>query len=417
MLRCTLLLLIVVSTAFSQDWKHFTTLNSNLPSDLVYALEIAPDGTVWCGTGSGLAYLKGSSWTTFDTSNSPLPDPYITALAIDSSNTLWIGTGYAGVARLSNGAWTLYDSAHSGLPSNTIFDIAIGPDHTPWFATDDGVVNLKEGTWKNLKHNMIEPQSRSVAFDRNGVLWMGTYAPTDFRGYVEYMKGDSFSHTILSKLDIISTHATTMLAMDESTMFVGTGNGLARVVNGVWTIFHSQDSPLPANGIASLALISDTMIVGTASGVVEITEGSWNVLHPTVGGLPADVITDIALDKYGNRWFATMSSGIACYKMGGIVTHIQNKNAVPSPFELRQNYPNPFNPSTTIAFTLPAAGKATLKVYTLFGQEAAILFDGMAEAGVTYQQIFNASNLASGVYCARLTSRDNVQTKKMILMK
>jgi hypothetical protein len=91
--------------------------------------------------------------------------------------------------------------------------------------------------------------------------------------------------------------------------------------------------------------------------------------------------------------------------------------AAPLVFALSQNYPNPFNPATNIEFTVPATGKATLKVYNLVGQEVATLFDGIAEAGKYQQSTFNASPLASGVYFARLTHGGNVQTKRMMLVK
>ncbi|HXG06293.1 MAG TPA: hypothetical protein VNI77_03090, partial [Nitrososphaera sp.] len=47
--------------------------------------------------------------------------------------------------------------------------------------------------------------------------------------------------------------------------------------------------------------------------------------------------------------------------------------AAPKAFTLHPNYPNPFNPSTSIEFTIPEDGFATLKVFNLLGQEVATL--------------------------------------------
>jgi len=86
-------------------------------------------------------------------------------------------------------------------------------------------------------------------------------------------------------------------------------------------------------------------------------------------------------------------------------------------FELESNYPNPFNPSTTIQFMLADAGKTSLLVYNMLGQQVMSLFDGNAEAGRIYQVKFDASSLPSGLYVAKLQSGQQQMMQKMILMK
>jgi hypothetical protein len=89
----------------------------------------------------------------------------------------------------------------------------------------------------------------------------------------------------------------------------------------------------------------------------------------------------------------------------------------PKEFNLVQNYPNPFNPSTTIEFTVPVDGRATLKVFDILGREAATLFDGESKAGYYNRVVFDASRLASGIYFSRLESRGKQILMKMVLMK
>ena len=45
-----------------------------------------------------------------------------------------------------------------------------------------------------------------------------------------------------------------------------------------------------------------------------------------------------------------------------------------------------------------------------------LLVEGMTEAG-TYEVVFDAANLPSGLYLYKLQSSDNVEVKKMMLMK
>ena len=96
---------------------------------------------------------------------------------------------------------------------------------------------------------------------------------------------------------------------------------------------------------------------------------------------------------------------------------VQVTIAVPNVLALSQNFPEPFNPSTTIQFTVPNDGRATLKVFNSLGQEVAGLFGGEAEAGVYHQVQFNAWNLASGIYFARLEFGGKMEMKKMLLLK
>jgi choice-of-anchor B domain-containing protein len=88
----------------------------------------------------------------------------------------------------------------------------------------------------------------------------------------------------------------------------------------------------------------------------------------------------------------------------------------PSKFELKQNYPNPFNPSTKISFLIPEAGLVTLKIYNIIGVEVAELLDEFKEAG-NYAINFSADNLTSGIYIAKLSTGNNIQTIKMSLLK
>lgn len=98
------------------------------------------------------------------------------------------------------------------------------------------------------------------------------------------------------------------------------------------------------------------------------------------------------------------------------LTAVENQSSLPFVFNLQQNYPNPFNPATTIRYSLPTEGQATLKVFNLLGQEVATLVNSVQRAGV-YSVQWNASVMSSGVYFCRLTQGDNVKVQKLMLMK
>ncbi|TFG94409.1 MAG: T9SS type A sorting domain-containing protein, partial [Calditrichales bacterium] len=96
---------------------------------------------------------------------------------------------------------------------------------------------------------------------------------------------------------------------------------------------------------------------------------------------------------------------------------ISGKNRVePGQFELSQNYPNPFNPVTRINYHVSAAGHIRLTVYDISGKQVATLVDGYRKSG-EFTEVFNAGDLASGVYFYQVQSGRTIQTKKMILIK
>ncbi len=89
---------------------------------------------------------------------------------------------------------------------------------------------------------------------------------------------------------------------------------------------------------------------------------------------------------------------------------------LPETFELTQNYPNPFNPSTSISFSLPRSGRVSLKVYDVIGREIGVLFDGEKTAGV-HSVVFDAGEIASGMYFYRIEYDGTAVTKRMMLVK
>jgi hypothetical protein len=89
---------------------------------------------------------------------------------------------------------------------------------------------------------------------------------------------------------------------------------------------------------------------------------------------------------------------------------------LPAMFSLHQNYPNPFNPSTTLRYALPQTAFVTLTVYNTLGQQVAQLVNEQQQAGY-HDAVFNANELASGVYFYKLQAGDFVQTKKLLLLK
>jgi hypothetical protein len=93
----------------------------------------------------------------------------------------------------------------------------------------------------------------------------------------------------------------------------------------------------------------------------------------------------------------------------------------PHAFSLVGNYPNPFNPSTTIQFSLPAAGFAELVIFNMTGQKVCEMVNKRMEAGM-HSVVWNGCDqygipVSSGVYISRLKMGGKVETRRMTLVK
>ena len=89
---------------------------------------------------------------------------------------------------------------------------------------------------------------------------------------------------------------------------------------------------------------------------------------------------------------------------------------LPQKYFISQNYPNPFNPETKIEYNLPIATNITIKLYDITGREVSMMESGYREAGY-YSIVFNAKELAGGIYFYRLQAGDYTMVRKMILIK
>ena len=103
--------------------------------------------------------------------------------------------------------------------------------------------------------------------------------------------------------------------------------------------------------------------------------------------------------------------------------NLSNETSLISPqkFLLHQNYPNPFNPTTLIKYDLPELAFVVIDIYDVKGRKIKNLLYNEQTPG--YHSIsWDATNQAgelvpAGLYIYSIQTGNNVQTKKMILVK
>jgi ligand-binding sensor domain-containing protein len=114
-----------------------------LPSDKIYSIYIAPDGTKWFGTDQGVATHKGNNtlenWTVYTTEEG-LVNNFVSAITADKKGNLWFGTKGGGISVFDGSVWTSY-TVSNGLNSNNILCLSVDNDGVIWIGTDDGVAS------------------------------------------------------------------------------------------------------------------------------------------------------------------------------------------------------------------------------------------------------------------------------------
>ncbi len=142
--------------------------------------------------------------------------------------------------------------------------------------------------------------------------------------------------------------------------------------------------------------------------------GHWSPLDAT--GLAAPHVIALTFDAHGVLFAGTYNGGV--YRTSRTLTGVEDvpMPVLPTTFALAQNYPNPFNPSTTVTFDVPTRSVVRVAVYDLLGRVVATLADGMREPG-TYRVVWDAQDAPGGVYFVRMTTPNEVSTRKMLLIK
>ncbi len=137
---------------------------------------------------------------------------------------------------------------------------------------------------------------------------------------------------------------------------------------------------------------------------------------------PLDDLEDIpafAYNSNGEIKFTTPARSVQfiLIEPGNYVSVKEKSFDKKTDFKLYQNYPNPFNPQTIISYSIPFETTISLKIYDVMGRNVATLINNEKKTAGSYDILFDAKFLSSGIYFCRLTAENFTRTIKMVLIR
>lgn len=177
---------------------------------------------------------------------------------------------------------------------------------------------------------------------------------------------------------------------------------------GVSTYCASPNNPSGYFGVSGTSL-SCPLAAGVAALVLQVNPSASNMEILEALRSTADNASSPD-NSYG---WGILNAYNAAFALTGITP---KENNLPEGIELYPAYPNPFNPSTTIRYRIPETGEITLAVFNLLGQKIATLVKGKQSAG-EHQLTWDAEGLPSGIYYLVLTSQQQQEVQKAILLR
>jgi hypothetical protein len=308
----------------------------------------------------------------------------------------------------------------------------------------------------------ITPED-TFSYNSPAISYMNGKYNIAYHKYINILRQDILCTKVDPKNNIVDDrYSITVDGYNQNPRFI---NGLGRHLtwekkeNNKWVIYENQDILSSIPSIRNRILLSDSLydlnnFIGMVADLpvlkfekkeCEVTIKDVNsfimayAYNATKDGikylvlnsmsnkyiLPYSNINNHALTQYhaGNVqkvwviWEAEIGGYINLY---GSTDEIRPSSIddvpIPKKFKLYQNFPNPFNPATNIKFDLPKATNVSIKIYDLLGKEITTLKNEYMNAGY-YNINFNAKNLSSGLYIYRIVTDNNIQSKKLSVLK
>jgi len=270
--------------------------NQHLPPGRIFSLLVSRNGTIWIGTGSGLASWKDGKLTRYPEINGEI----VFALLEDREGTIWVGAGgtpvsgklcavgagsaecFGGDGRLGPGVVALYEDSSGNL----------------WAGVKDGLWRWKPGPPKFYGLAGEVDGIQALAEDKDGVLLVGWNG-----GIFRFIDGKTQPYAVRSALRRFRAHR--MLRDQNGSIWIATtGSGLLHVHQGRTDVLLRTDDLAPEHILGLFEDREGSIWTSSEEGLDRFRDGAVATLT-VKEGLSRNVVYSVLADKDGAVWLAT----------------------------------------------------------------------------------------------------------------
>ncbi|HMG53997.1 MAG TPA: two-component regulator propeller domain-containing protein, partial [Kofleriaceae bacterium] len=283
------------------DWVEWIGPDQ-LPATRVRRLVFDRDGTLWIGTGKGVARLTPDGRLEF----LARPVTQILALLEDSEGDIWIGNE-GGLDRLRDGDVVPF-GAPQGATDEITFTIREDPTGAMWFGSHGGLHRLAPGQTTATKITNEHGTMYGIFPDSHGDIWFGARD-----GSVGRWRDGKFAWLGRREWERVRGFAET-----PDGLWLATDNGLFLMKNE-----RLEDAESVLAGIAVSAALPDPdggLWLATESGLMHWRAGAF--LSVPTGGPPSNTsATTVQFDPDGTMWVTTEGAGLWRLRNGRWVSY------------------------------------------------------------------------------------------------
>ena len=213
-------------------------------------------------------------------------------------------------ALFAQGNWQNFTTENTILVDNKINDILI-VDGVKWIGTGWGLYTYDNTSWVDYTDVHPHPLVNSISVDKEGYIYVCTL------GGIAVYNGVLWE-TITSENSIITSHVNEVVFDDENTVYIGTINGLFKMINEDISIILDSSSLEPTFiNVRCLTFKGDSLCIGTINGGLAYLYNDTISWYNANNGLIDNTSTDILVDKE-NLWITT--------PYGGLISHLLDGN-------------------------------------------------------------------------------------------
>jgi ligand-binding sensor domain-containing protein len=266
------------------------------------------DGNIWVGTEKGINRFTDGVWTNF-TNSDGLTDNEVWSFAEDREHSLWVGTA-DGLNQFEDPNIITY-TTNDGMADNHVSTIVQTRDSSIYFFSDQSTVitQLKDG--KFTKYNDLNIPGGNAFASRDGSVWSGQ------TGIIANFK-DGKVKTYDEKNGIPPKWISAIAEDDKSLIFYVDHTGLFRLINGHAVPYLLKDgTEYPKNDyiVCFLRQKDGTLWIGRGDGLARIKDGVFSTFdeRPEVSTYWISSFYD---DPHGGLWISSAPGGLILYKNG-----------------------------------------------------------------------------------------------------